>query len=221
MEKIKKNIFQLSFMISIPIINIFYGILNNSSRGVYNLTTNIDKATPFLKAFIIPYVIWYPYIFLILVYLCLRDKKVYYKILFSLNIGFVVSYVIFYLFQTVVIRPDLVQNDILTKLVYVVYKNDKPFNCFPSLHVLTTYFVMKGINEIDENKNIKILTGIIGTLIILSTLFVKQHVIMDVVFAILLGGMILRFVSMVFPKGVDVGIKKVVSYVMMKNKLEN
>lgn len=221
MEKLKKNIFQLSFMISIPIVNIFYGILNNSSRGVYNLTTNIDKATPFLRVFIIPYVIWYPYIFFILVYLCLNNKKVYYKTLFCLNIGFIASYVIFYLFQTVVVRPNLVQGDILTKLVHVVYKNDKPFNCFPSLHVLTTYFVMKGINEIDANKKIKILTGVIGSLIILSTLFVKQHVIMDVVFAIILGGIILRCVSVIFPKGIDEWTKKLFSNLFMKNKFEN
>lgn len=221
MKKLKENIIPISFMLSIPILNIFYGILNNNSRGVYSLVTNIDTLIPFTKSFIIPYVIWYPFIFLVLVYLCLKNTKIYYKTLFCLSIGFIVSYTIFYFFQTTVVRPTFVEDDILTKIVEIVYKNDKPYNCFPSLHVLTTYFVMKGISEVESNKKITLSVNIIGVSIILSTMFVKQHVVMDVIFAIVLGGIILKVVGTMCPDGVDVWIKKLCSALTMKKKLEN
>lgn len=72
-------------------------------------------------------------------------------------------------------RPTFVDDDILTKIVEIVYKNDKPYNRFPSLHVLTTYFVMNGISEVESNKKITLPVNITGVLIILSTLFVKQQ----------------------------------------------
>ncbi|MCY6959094.1 phosphatase PAP2 family protein [Clostridium brassicae] len=221
MEKLKNNIMPLSFMISIPILNIFYGLLNNESRGAYSLVCSIDRATPFLKAFVLPYLIWYPYIFLVMVYICFKNKKVYYKILFCLDIGFIISYVIFYFFQTTVARPYPVEQDIMTKLIGIVYSNDKPFNCFPSLHVLTTYFVMKGISKVESNKKVTITVNIAGILIILSTLFIKQHVIMDVIFAIVLGGIILKTVNVVFDEGVEVWLKKLFLSLTMKKKLEN
>lgn len=221
MKKLKENIIPISFMLLIPILNIFYGILNNKSRGVYSLVTNIDTIIPFTKSFIIPYVIWYPYIFLVLVYLCLKNIKVYYKTLFCLSIGFIVSYIIFYFFQTTVARPTLVEDDILINIVEIVYKNDKPYNCFPSLHVLTTYFVMMGISEVETNKKITLPVNIIGILIILSTLFVKQHVVMDVIFAIVLGGIILKVVSVICPDDIDAWGKKLFTALMMKKKLEN
>ncbi|MCY6369126.1 phosphatase PAP2 family protein [Clostridium ganghwense] len=221
MKKLKDNIIPLSLMISIPILNIFYGILNNDSRGVYSLMTSIDRVIPFTKSFIIPYIIWYPFIFLIMVYLCIKDIKAYYKTLLCLNIGFIVSYIIFYFFQTAVSRPVLGESDILIKLVGIIYKTDNPYNCFPSLHVLTTYFVMKGISEVEKNKKITLPVNIIGILIILSTLFIKQHVVLDVIFAIVLGEIIVRVVSVMRMDDVDTWIKKQFSTLIMKNKLEN
>ncbi|MCY6356520.1 phosphatase PAP2 family protein [Clostridium sp. ZS2-4] len=221
MKKLKKNIIPISLMLIIPILNIFYGILNNDSRGVYSLETKIDTLIPFTKSFIIPYVIWYPFIFLVLVYLCLKNTKIYYKTLFCLSIGFVVSYIIFYFFQTTIVRPAFVEDDILTKIVEIVYKNDKPYNCFPSLHVLTTYFVMKGISEVESNRKITLPVNITGVLIIVSTMFVKQHVAMDVIFAIIIGEIIVKVVSAICPQGVDVLGKKLFSSLTMKKELEN
>lgn len=220
-KRFKENIVPISFMISIPILNIIYGILNNASRGAYSLVCTLDEITPFLKIFIMPYIVWYPYIFLIMVYICFKNKKVYYKILFCLDVGFIVSYVMFYFFQTTVPRPEILQNDILSKLVQLIYASDKPFNCFPSLHVLTTYFVMKGLSMVDIDVKFKRYANIVGVLIILSTIFIKQHVIMDVIFAILLGEIILTIVSGVFSEGVDVWLKKLYSSLMMRKKLEN
>lgn len=196
MKTIKKNLTPLLLMLIIPLVNIFYTYTNNSFRGVHSLTTDLDKAIPFLKVFIVPYLIWYPFIIVTLVYLCIKHRKIYYKVLSSLIIGMLLSYIVYFFFQTTVLRPQLTGQDLITNLVRFVYNTDNPFNCFPSIHVLTTYLMMKGIRK-SRNRQavINISVYLIGILIILATQFVKQHVILDVIFAILLAEGIYKIVE--------------------------
>ncbi|QGU94828.1 hypothetical protein GOM49_06705 [Clostridium bovifaecis] len=139
-----------------------------------------------MKEFILPYIYGFA-----LIYLRFKDKGIYYRTLISLNIGLISCYLIFYFFQTTVARPTLVGTDIFTDLVNIIYNHDRPYNCFPSVHVITTYIVMRGINIVSKKKLILLSSNIIGALII-STQFVKQHVILDLIAAILLGELIFK-----------------------------
>ena len=141
----------------------------------------------------------------------MKNRKTYYTSLISLNIGIVVCYIIYALFQTTVPRPIITDSDILSKLVNIIYKYDNPFNCFPSMHVTTTYILMKGINHTENNIITSFVFNIIGILIIISTLFVKQHVVLDLVFAMLLSELIFRFVNNVKKENI----------ITMKNKLSS
>jgi membrane-associated phospholipid phosphatase len=191
MTKLKENILYLSFILIIPLLSIIYPILNHNSNGTQSLVTKLDTSTPFIPEFIIPYVLWYPFIFLTLVYICYKNKKVYIRTLSSIGIGMLISFIIFYVFQTHVPRPIIEETDIFSNLVAVIYKNDKPFNCFPSLHVLESYLMIKGIYACSErNKAILWTVNITAVLIILSTLFIKQHVILDAIGAIYLAEII-------------------------------
>ncbi|WP_278427981.1 phosphatase PAP2 family protein, partial [Clostridium cochlearium] len=194
-NNLKNNLIHIFALLSIPIINIFYALLNNNNRGVFQLVTSIDNTIPFIKEFIIPYILWYPFIALSLLFICLKDLKVYYRTLITLNLCLLSCYLIYYFFQTTVPRPAIYGNDIFSFLTLLVYKFDKPFNCFPSIHVVTSYLMIKGINSIDCSKKIRHLVIFMSILIIVSTLFIKQHVILDVISAILLGDIIFDFIS--------------------------
>jgi membrane-associated phospholipid phosphatase len=90
--------------------------------------------------------------------------------------------VTYYFFQTTTPRPVVDGTDFLSSLVQIIYRNDEPFNCFPSIHVYTTSLMVVGIlNSTFRNKWNVLVISIISILINLSTLFVKQHVILDVV----------------------------------------
>ena len=195
MNNFKNNLIHIFALLSIPIINIFYALLNNNNRGVFQLVTYIDNTIPIIKEFIIPYILWYPFIALSLLFICLKDLKVYYRTLITLNLCLLSCYLIYYFFQTTVPRPAIYGNDIFSFLTLLVYKFDKPFNCFPSIHVVTSYLMIKGINSIDCSKKIRHLVIFMSILIIVSTLFIKQHVILDVISAILLGDIIFDFIS--------------------------
>lgn len=183
-----KDILYLSLMLTLPALLFVYGMINNSNTKVYNLVTDIDRNTPFIKEFIIPYLFWYGFIYVVLIYIYFNDKSIYLKTLLACGICIVLSFLVYILFQTTVPRPVLSGNDFFTNLVKQVYKFDKPFNCFPSIHCMSSYLMISGVRRIDsKNKFFKILVYITSILIIISTLFVKQHVILDVIAGIMLG----------------------------------
>lgn len=208
-------------MVLIPLVNVFYKVLNNSSNGIHYLVTNIDKNIPFLKIFIIPYIMWYPFIIGTFIFFCYYDREVYYRCLLSMVLGMLICYVCYYFFQTMVPRPEVLGDDILTKLVRVIYKTDEPFNCFPSIHVLSCYIIMKGAYKSSIVKKKSFLSiNIIGILVILSTQFIKQHVLLDLVFAIILGEILYRIMEKIMHKE-SVRKNKVLLWWTMKKKLED
>ncbi|GAB6158763.1 phosphatase PAP2 family protein [Desulfotomaculum varum] len=217
MNTFKDHAASISLMLSIPVVSVFYKILNNPGRGVNSLVTHLDREIPFIKAFIIPYLGWYVFIFYVLLYLCLTDKKTYYKTLLSYNLGLVVCYLFFFTYQTTVPRPHLAGNDLLTYLVLTLYKIDQPYNCFPSIHCLTSYLMIKAVNKCNLKTNFLFcLVTACGTLIIVSTLFVKQHTILDALAAILLADIIFKLVCYVDEENIIARLKK--QYLLLTTK---
>jgi membrane-associated phospholipid phosphatase len=199
MKKIKENIMALCLMMSIPLLNILYGVLNNGDRGVYSLMTDIDRGIPFLKIFIIPYVAWYLFLSGTLVYFCLKNRETYYKTLISLDLGLLICYGVYFFYQTTVPRPLLVGEDTLTRMVSWVYATDQPFNCFPSIHSLASYLMFKGIRHSSiRNKRNQLIISSIAFTIILSTLFVKQHAVLDAIVAIFLGEILFNLINNIY-----------------------
>lgn len=218
--KIKNNIIALAFMLSIPIIGMFYNVLNTPERGFSNLATDIDRAIPFLKVFVVPNIVWYFFIFLVLAYLCFKDRKAYYRTLITYNIGIIICYLIYYFYQTVVFRPELIGDDIFTKLIGFIYSMDQPFNCFPSIHSFGSFLMMKAINKsIARNAaNVIIINGI-SISIILSTLFIKQHVILDAIASMVLGDIIYRMVYYFDWERILLWLKQLYLSLTMRKKL--
>jgi hypothetical protein len=210
-----------SLILLIPLFSIVYPVLDRPERGVHSLVTSIDRLVPFLKIFIIPYIVWYPFIVLTLLYFCIKDRVVYYRTLISLLIGLCVCFVIFYLFQTTVTRPVLSGDDFLTRIVRVIYRSDQPYNCFPSIHVLESYLMIKAVRASKVKNNLNSFV-IISTAvsIILATEFVKQHVILDIISAVFLGDIIFRISYTFRLERILSYIKKPFSLLMVRRKVE-
>ncbi|MFL0248226.1 phosphatase PAP2 family protein [Candidatus Clostridium stratigraminis] len=160
------------------------------------MVTNIDNSIPFLKVFILPYVAWYAFIFIIMAYLCYKDRKTYYITITAYLLGLIASYITFYFFQTTVPRPEVIGSDILSKIIQSIYRADKPYNCFPSIHVLTSYLMIKAMmTSSARNKINLVIIGSSSVLIIISTLFIKQHVILDVFSGVIYADVLYRLVQ--------------------------
>ena len=153
----------------LPILNINYVIASSIAENGKNLSMALDKKIPFLSIFIFPYIYWYIYVFLGIIFILLKDRRKYIRVFLAMSIGMSVCYLIYYLFPVEIVRPTIINNSIANRLVNIIYEIDKPINCFPSIHVLNTYIIMRYTTRKD-NKSWYYYTQAIGILIILSTL---------------------------------------------------
>jgi len=181
----------LWMLLAIPTLGLIYTLINQEPVQVWMLYTDLDDLIPFMKIFIIPYAIWMPFLYLTFIFFFFKDRPLYYRTLLAYVISVLICYVIYALFQTTVPRAELQGNDLLSWLVQFVYTNDAPFNCFPSIHCLSSYLLFRAATQSKAiGRGTKMGIGIITWSIILSTVFVKQHVVMDVFAGIMLGHVI-------------------------------
>ena len=192
----------LVWLLILPLININYVISNTLFQSGKNLALSLDKEIPFVSLFVFPYVYWYIFIIVGLIFLLSKDRKEYLRALMAIYIGMCICFAFYYLYPVEISRPVVENNTIPNKLVNIIYKNDRPFNCFPSIHVLNTYIIMR-FTKIKDNKYWFYYTNIIGILIILSTLFIKQHFILDGVVAIILAEIVILVVKKIEDKYVS------------------
>lgn len=172
-------------------LNTLYLLLNKPLANTFFLGTVLDQRIPFSPPWIIPYVLWYLYLPGIPLLIMFRNQQRCAQALLSMILALAGSFVIFSLFQTYVPRPEVVGSDLFSAAVRLIYSIDEPYNAFPSIHVLASFILMlvtAKTREFSWQKKTSI--WVVGTAIILSTVFIKQHVVADIV-----GGVALAFGS--------------------------
>lgn len=167
--------------ISLVCIQSILYFISKLLQGDLNLVGNvIDTKIPFVPAFFIPYCIWYLMIFIIPYYLYCKDKDKFIKYTMAYILCSMIGNIVFISYPSTVARPTVTGTDIFSLIAKFIYWIDTPTNCFPSLHcAISMLFIL----YICESKNTNIITKIsvciISILIMLSTLFTKQHVVVD------------------------------------------
>lgn len=189
-KKMLQVIGRLSFTGIMALITLIAFHLNNYRPGTGSMKIALDDYIPFNKYFIFPYVYWFLYVAVGLIILAVINKKNYFRMFTSIVAGMLICYVIYYFYPSTVPRPIITSNDLVSNIVKFIYSADKPYNCFPSIHVLNSFFISIFLIKSIKNKNIHVVCYVSFILITLSTLFVKQHYILDAVSAIILGGII-------------------------------
>lgn len=173
----------LYLLIFLPLLLWFY-ICQKHVHPKYIIHSRIDDYIPFLKIFIIPYLFWFFYIGMGLLYFGLKSKKDYFYLLKLIYISMTVCYIIYCILPSgQELRPIIKDTDILSKLINLIYSIDPPTNVCPSLHVIdaiSVNIVVWNSELFTDNKKIKILSLICMILICLSTMFIKQHSVIDV-----------------------------------------
>ncbi|TVX98767.1 phosphatase PAP2 family protein [Cohnella terricola] len=171
-------------LLAVPVINLIYVLQNRPWGNVYSLVTEVDRNLPFLPEFAVPYMLWYPFLFLVFFLILRKDKREYYQTLIAMCCGILLSNLVYLVFQTMVPRPEVPSTGFFNGLVNYLYSHDEPYNCFPSVHVLTSTLMVLGSRSLGWKLRIPIV--LFASSIIASTLFIKQHVIADLLAAMLL-----------------------------------
>ena len=155
--------------------------------------TVFDDIIPFCEYFIVPYLLWFPYMFLTIVYFIFfnKNKREYYQLSFNLMMGMTVFLVISYIYPNIQhLRPlEFENHNIFTAAVGMLYKTDTPTNILPSIHVFNSLAIHLAVSQCESLKDrtgVQISSGFLTALIILSTMFLKQHSVIDVCMGITL-----------------------------------
>lgn len=185
-------------MLLIPLINLFYAPLNHANGNVYSLVTALDLLIPFTKYFIVPYMAWYVLIFAVLAWLMKYDYDLYIPSLASICAGLILSFLVYTVFQTTVPRPAILGQDLFSKLTRFMYKLDNPYNAFPSIHVMTACIIFMASGKAKGcSRKIGLASQILSILVILSTVFLKQHTLMDVAGGVFLGTALFKSMTLI------------------------
>ena len=156
-----------------------------STDGCWVSFLPLDDAIPFLPGFIYFYITWYLYLLIpAIFYLVKENSPAFSRYALFIILGFSGSLLICMLFPNCqLLRPDLSQPDSLSEfIVAAIYAADTPTNVLPSMHVVGCLGVMAAVFDGDafyhRGRWVFVLWGI-G--ICASTVFVKQHSILDVI----------------------------------------
>lgn len=150
------------------------------------LDTAADHRIPFIPQFVIAYYFWFVYHIwgLLPAFIDSREDE-YYRIALALFSGmtvFIIVSVIFPNEQT--LRPTHLGNDIFSKMVAAIYASDTPTNIMPSIHVYNALIINTGICRRARSHRKPAMAAVsvfCCVMIILSTLFIKQHTIADII----------------------------------------
>ena len=187
MKNLLKKIEKKPLLISVglvlfqTILFFFIILIVNNPHVVGNY---IDTKIPFINVFIIPYCIWYVMIFAIPYYYYKVDKNTLVKYIISYMTCALIATIIFFVYPTTVVRAEIpVDKNIFNMITRLIYFTDTPaINCFPSLHcAISMLFILTITYQKDTKVKYRLLVIIISILIMMSTLFVKQHVFIDLV----------------------------------------
>ncbi len=167
-----------------------YRLLEDTTHLRYHVIhVRMDDLIPFCEYFIVPYLLWFPYMLLNCVYLFVADRKTYHKVCGMLCFGMTLFLVVSALFPNIqYLRPDVMPRDnMFTRMILRLYHTDTPTNICPSIHVFNTVVVMVGFHRCETKlagmRWFKLWINLLGTLIVMSTMFIKQHSVFDVLFA--------------------------------------
>ena len=193
MKRFEKN-FLISIFYFLILQAVVFFFIKYFQGNAHYINSFVDDRIPFIPQFIYIYNIFYPFMFVVLYITYKQDKDTFYSSIAAGIIGYLICDVIFLIYPTLIIRPDInvINIDYLTRfIVGITYYFDNPaLNCFPSVHCLFCFQALymitlaKGIN-----RNMKILFNIIAILIAISTLLVKQHYFYDFFGSLVVFGM--------------------------------
>ena len=172
------TIYSTAFCYQIPI-----HIVNYLGTTIYNVNLNfIDGYLPFIEWFIIFYTYYYAHVFVYGIFIMVISKEIFLKYITALIFCCTIGFIIFIIFPTCFKYPH--------EMSYLLREIDKitdiERNALPSFHVIKTYLVCRYYISLSTQILSIIYMIIVSVLIILSTVFIKVHSVVDIISGILL-----------------------------------
>ncbi len=183
---------------------IFYFLTENliPKEDCHIIYSPIDDLIPFNEVFVLAYIFWYFLIVFSLGYFLLYSIQSFKRLQVYIIITQVIAMAVYIAYPSVQnLRPDHFLNDnIFTKILSLIYSFDTPTGVCPSLHCAYSIGIASVWSREKSASNCtKIIMWIFAFVICLSTMFVKQHSVVDFIAAIPVC-VVAELIVFVFPK---------------------
>jgi len=153
-------------------------------RSLHVPEMGLDRIVPLQPAWALVYGSLYLFVILLPVFVIRQEEQIRRTVRAYLFI-WITAYVCFLLYPTAAPRPASVAGEgFIVWGLRFLYSADPPYNCFPSLHVAHSFVSALACARV--HRGVGIAAGCCASLIAVSTLFTKQHYILDVLAGILL-----------------------------------
>ena len=158
----------------------------NAARPMATLAWDPVRSFPFVSAFVVPYLSAYALPFLAAFSPLGRAA---YRRLAAVVAGTIAfSAACFVLWPLTIARPDLGLGSSFDRLLAALYAADRPTDLFPSLHVSLSFLFALAVGR--GRPRLRPWTLAWATLIAVSTLFTRQHYVVDVI-----GGVVVAWIA--------------------------
>lgn len=164
----------------------------------------IDDYIPFCEYFIVPYLLWFGYVAWGLGYFYFKNKDEYFRLCKMLFTGMTIFLIVSTIYPNGhYLRPaTFARDNIFVDAVRLLYSADTSTNLFPSIHVYNSIAINIAVWHSENFRNKKWVrygSSILMTSIVLSTMFLKQHSVFDVLTGILMAVFMYRMVYVSAP----------------------
>ena len=168
--------------------SVYFGArLINRNAVYHDFTLPIDREIPMAPAFILIYVFAYVTWFAGFILIC-REGKEHCGPVFGEIIAKLICFVVFITVPTCMEKPPVTESGFFGWLCRFIFSFDEPNTLMPSIHCLENWVVWRGMAECPGiPKSVKAFFLVYALLVFASTLLLKQHVIVDIPSAILVG----------------------------------
>ena len=184
-EYIKANKKVLPYFLFLPGYLLAFFLLETFISGDGNYWSShifLDDYIPFLEGFVVFYCLWYPFLIVPGLYLFFKDIPEFKKYIWCLICAFAICFTVYILVPNGQdLRPAVFErNNIFTDIVGLIYSADTNTNVFPSMHVAGALGAAAAFFRTDGLKKYRAVSVITAVLICASTVFIKQHSLLDV-----------------------------------------
>ena len=145
----------------------------------------LDRALPLMPSWALVYGALYLFLIMLPI-LVVREDELIRRTAFAYLLIWITAYVFFFvIYPTAAPRPARVIGEGFAVWgLRALYSSDPPYNCFPSLHVAHSFVSALACYRV--HRSLGIVATTCATLLALSTLFTKQHYILDVIAGVFL-----------------------------------
>ncbi len=183
---------RLAWLVILFMVQLLYFPINRTVQGGVVLATPWDASIPLWPIWAIPYLLslfWWVGCFTWAAWK--MDDTLYRAFVIGAIAVMLTSYVLYLLYPTYVQRPVLEGSNWQVDLMRLIYENDRLNNAFPSGHTYNTMLVV--LFWWHWRPRLRWLWAGIAVIILLSTLFTRQHNLPDLIGGIVWAWMGYRF----------------------------